>query len=142
MFKTANTFKITTIMLILLVLYLLRDEFILGGLRIYALTKSPHAYRLIGEFYNDKSYHASKHAAVYFQKALAGYKDLVKTGPENERKYIEYIIGTHYECGLGTDVNLKEAKDWYEKSVKDGNIDGSQNLEKVKQALTKIDKTK
>src|SRR5690606_31734926 len=89
------------------------------------------------EYYSQKARHNSQQAAVHFQKALYGYKMALPLASEQHQKWIEFIIGTHYECGRGVPLDLYEAHKWYKRSVEHGFVEGQEMLERVSEALRK-----
>lgn len=140
--KTARKFKITVIIITIALIYVLKEEITLGIIHLYAYTNQPFAHRVLGEIYSERSLKDSKKAAYHFQIALQEYKNELKLAPEDQKKFIQFIIGTHYECGRGTDLDLEKAKEWYSKAVDSGYVEGMDVLQRVNEALKEIEKNK
>lgn len=140
MFKTSKKFKITLIFIILAFIFTLKEEIIIGLANAYRIINKPDAHRMLGEIYSQRSYEATKKAAYHFQIALSGYKNqLTKPELSNiDKGMIEFIIGTHYECGRGVNKDIDEAKVWYKKSIESGFVDGAKVLEQLKETLNEV----
>jgi hypothetical protein len=135
--KIGTKTQFSMLMLILLLVYTFWFDIAIGCLHVYAaITKNPHGEKLLGEYYLTMSTDYSSKAAIYFQKAMQGYKIQLPGTPVEQKRWIEYIIGNQYECGKGVEPNLIKAKYWYQEAVKDGFPKGKDMLDKISELLT------
>jgi len=137
--KKGTAIQFTTLILLIVLGYFYKSELYLGVLYAYSFTGSPHAERLIGEHYNYKSYRLAKKSAIHLQKALYRYKMALPIAPREQKKWIEYIIGTHYHCGRGVNENMLAARQWYQNAADKGALSGKAMLDMMNQALEKIE---
>lgn len=138
--SSSKHFHASLLLIIAGFIFVFWEELIAAGLHIYSWTGSPYAERALGEFYSHKASLESRRAAIHFQKALYGYKLELPLANADHQKWIEFIIGTHYECGRGVPPDLKEAQKWYQRSVEHGFVEGQEMLERVSEALKAMDK--
>lgn len=137
MTKSNKHFHFTLVIIIAAFIFVFWEELIAGGLHIWAWSGNPHAERALGEYYNIKAWRNSRLAAIHYQHALNLYKMDLPLASENQRRWIEFIIGTHYECGRGVPADLQKAREWYQRSVDNGFSSGREMLDRVKEALDK-----
>lgn len=121
-------------------IYLSFEELSIAGMKMLANNGDTHAHQIIAEYHNQKAYQHTTMAAEHYQKALAGYMKDVKIAQGQEKAAIEFILGTHYECGKGIQVDLDKAKEWYLLSSKDGSDTGDAALTRLRQELMKRSK--
>lgn len=135
--KRTTKFQYITLILVIALCYLFRYELFVGGLYLYSKTGSADAERMLGEYYSEKSMIASRRATIHFQEALYRYKIALPLAPKEQQQWIEFLIGTHYECGRGVPEDLKEARSWYRSSAEKGFKPSKDMLKRVDQALQK-----
>jgi TPR repeat protein len=130
------------IILLGIFIYVFWLELLIGTIHIYALTGNAHSKRILGEYYAAKSADASVKAAMYFQQALESYEKKLPGTPEEQRKWIEFLIGNQYECGKGVSADLIKAKYWYQQAIKNGFPKEKTSLDRINEALREMDNTK
>lgn len=137
--RKGRKFVFTVGILTCTAVYVFWEQIIIGGLFAYSFaTNKAVGKRLIAEYYSDRSQRYAQHAALYFQKALAQYKQEVKLPESRQQQLIKFLIGTHYECGRGVPVNVRQAKEWYQQALKEDS-NSEHVLQHLNDALLRIE---
>jgi TPR repeat protein len=129
--KKFRPIVIFILVICLSIAYVLKDEILLTGVSIYALSGSGTAQQLIGEYYADKSRTYNKKANEYFTNSLMIYKSKYTKLDPRKQGAVAHIIGSNYECGKGVESNKDEAKKWYEESNRKGFVEAVKSLKRL-----------
>ena len=138
--KRTSTFHLITLLLTLSLAYLFRAEIMIAGAHVGAYFENAQSEELLGEYYTHRSMKDSKRASMHFQRALTLNKKELAFSPPEMRKWLYYIIGTHYECGKGASKDLISAKQWFQKAANEGLPKGMEMVDVIEQALLDIQK--
>jgi hypothetical protein len=133
--KTGTKTQFLILILLGAFIYNFWEDVAISALQIYAISGHPHSKRLLGEYYAAKAREANIKATDYFQQALDGYKIKLPGTPVEHRMWIEFLIGTQYECGKGVEPDLEEARVWYQRSIKSGLPSGKTMFDQITAAL-------
>ncbi len=138
LFHTTKKFKVTLFIIVLAFIYTLKEEILIGCFHLYSYVDSPSAHRVLGEIYSERAYRNTKNASHHFVIALEANRKKLPLTKGEKRGIIEYIIGTHYECGRGVKPNLEEARKWYAKAVKSGVVGSEDILLRLEEQIKRI----
>ena len=95
----------------------------------YELGNPDAAYQLgLIHSQNNTEYFDNAKAQAYFTFAFNNYLNLEA---EEQNPIIEYRVAKMFHNGLGTDINIAKAIEWYEKSLANGNNNAAFELGKI-----------
>ncbi|KXU39197.1 hypothetical protein AXE65_09820 [Ventosimonas gracilis] len=98
------------------------------------LTSAAEQGHWLSQLHLAQFYLQGKHVEQNYQKALYFFQRAVVQEPGDSRSLdAQYLIGTLYEKGLGTDKNLGEAIRWYQLAAKRGHPEASRALKRIHQ---------
>ena len=135
--KIGTKIQALILVLSLSLAYVCRVDIMIGCIKLYTLTGNPHSKRIMGEYYASQAKESATIAAWYFQQALEGYKMKLPGVAADQQKWIEYLIGSQYECGKGVPADLEQAKYWYRKALDNGLPTDNSTLQHMHEALKK-----